>query len=121
MKPVWGKGTLRLETEMGKGMWASHQITAFQVLGKEKALTGFPPTLVWFYLIIRMYCPWMVFSDAGLHHAHSPLFDSLHCITYCFGRLATFGDIVRQLFGLGLRRAGYALSSFFDSLHYSRY
>ena len=48
MKPVRGKGTLRLEAEMGKGMWESHQITAFQVLGKEKALTVFPPTLVWF-------------------------------------------------------------------------
>ena len=59
------KGTLRLTTETGKGMWESHQITVFQVLGQEKALTGIPPTLVWVYLIIRMYCPWMVFSDAG--------------------------------------------------------
>lgn len=121
MKPVRGKGTHRLKTEMRKEMWASHQITAFQVLGKEKALTGFPPTLVWFYLINWMYCPWMVFSDAGLHHALSSFFTSLHYSTYCLGRLATFGDIVRQLFGLGLRRAGYALSSFFDSLHYSTY
>ena len=32
-------------------MWESHQITAFLDLGKEKALTGFPPTLVWFYLV----------------------------------------------------------------------
>lgn len=78
MKPVRGKGTHRLKTEMRKEMWASHQITAFQVLGKEKALTGFPPTLVWFYLINWMYCPWMVFSDAGLHHALSSFFDSLH-------------------------------------------
>ena len=46
MKPVRGKGTLRLEAEIGKGMWESHQITTFQVLGKEKALTGIPPTLV---------------------------------------------------------------------------
>lgn len=96
MKPVWGKGTLRLETEMGKGMWASHQITAFQVLGKEKALTGFPPTLVWFYRVNRINCTWMVFSDAGLHHAHSPFFNSLHYSTYCFGRLATLRDIVRH-------------------------
>ena len=82
MKPVRGKGTLRLEAEIGKGMWESHQITAFQVLGKEKALAGIPPTLVWVYLIIRMYCPWMVFSDAGLHHALSSFFDSLHYSTY---------------------------------------
>ena len=40
MKPVRIRGTLRLTTETGKGMWESHQITAFQVLGKEKALTG---------------------------------------------------------------------------------
>ena len=93
MTPVRGKGTHRLKTEMRKEMWASHQITAFQVLGKEKALTGFPPTLVWFYLINWMYCPWMVFSDAGLHHALSSFFDSLHYSTYCLGRLATFGDI----------------------------
>ena len=94
MKPVREKGALRLKTEIGKGMWVSHRITAFQVLSKEKALTVFPPTLVWFYMINRMYCPWMGFSDAGLHHAHSPFFDSLHYSTYCFGRLATFGDIV---------------------------
>ena len=77
-------------------MWESHQITAFQVLGKEKALTGFPPTLVWFYLINWMYCPWMVFSDAGLHHALSSFFTSLHYSTYCLGRLATLRDIVRH-------------------------
>ena len=41
MKPVRGKGTLRLTTEIGKGMWVSHQITAFQVLGQEKAPTVF--------------------------------------------------------------------------------
>lgn len=29
-------------------MWVSHRITAFLNLGKEKALTGSPPTLVWF-------------------------------------------------------------------------
>ena len=82
-----------METEIGKGMWESHQITTFLDLGKEKALTVFPPTLVWFYLINWMYCPWMVFSDAGLHHALSSFFDSLHYSTYCLGRLATFGDI----------------------------
>ena len=95
MKPIRGKGTLRLTTETGKGMWESHQITAFQVLGKEKALTGIPPTLVWVYLIIRMYCPWMVFSDAGLHHAHSSFFTNLHYSTYCSSvsrLLVTFGD-----------------------------
>ena len=96
MKPVRGKGTHRLKTEMRKEMWASHQITAFQVLGKEKALTGFPPTLVWFYRVNRINCTWMVFSDAGLHHAHSPFFNSLHYSTYCFGRLATLRDIVRH-------------------------
>lgn len=82
MKPVRGKGTLRLEAEIGKGMWESHRITAFQVLGQEKNADGFPPTLVWVYLIIRMYCPWMVFSDAGLHHAHSSFFTNLHYSTY---------------------------------------
>lgn len=41
MKPVRGKGTIRLETEIGKGMWESHQITTFLDLGKEKALTVF--------------------------------------------------------------------------------
>nr|WP_325195117.1 hypothetical protein [uncultured Oscillibacter sp.] len=46
-----------MEAEMGKEMWASHRITAFQVLGKEIALTVFPPTLVWFYLINRMQLP----------------------------------------------------------------
>ena len=63
-------------------MWVSHRITAFLHLGKEKALTVFPPTLIWFYLIIRMYCQWMVFSDAGLHHARSSFFTSLHYSTY---------------------------------------
>ena len=82
MKPVRGKGTIRLKTETGKGMWESHRITAFQVLGKEKALTVLPPTLIWFYLINRMYCPWMIFSDATLHHALSSFFDSLHYSTY---------------------------------------
>ena len=82
MKPVRVRGTLRLETETGEGMWASHQITAFLNLGKEKALTVFPPTLVWFYLIIRMYCPWMVFSDAGLQYARSSFFTSLHYSMY---------------------------------------
>ena len=77
-------------------MWESHRITAFQVLGKEKALTVFPPTLIWFYLIIRMYCPWMIFSDAGLQYARSSFFDSLHYSTYCLGRLATLRDIVRH-------------------------
>ncbi|MGN0992048.1 MAG: hypothetical protein ACI4O4_11370 [Candidatus Ventricola sp.] len=37
-----------MEAETGKGMWESHRITAFLDLGKEKALTVFPPTLVWF-------------------------------------------------------------------------
>ena len=82
MKPVQIRGTLRLEAETGKGMWESHRITAFQVLGKEKALTGIPPTLVWVYLIIRMYCPWMVFFDAGLHHVLSSFFDSLYDSRY---------------------------------------
>ena len=102
MKPVREKGTFRLETEMRKEMWASHQITAFQVLGKEKALTGFPPTLVWFYLINWMYCPWMVFSDVGCimrSRSSLPVYIiarialgvSRHCATLC--------DIVRQVSG----------------------
>ena len=74
MKPVRGKGTHRLKTEMRKEMWASHQITAFQVLGKEKALTVFPPTLVWFYLVNRISCPWVIFSDVGrIMRSHSSL------------------------------------------------
>ena len=63
-------------------MWESHQITAFQVLGKEKALTVFRQRWFGFYLVNRMYCPWMVFSDAGLHRAHSPFFDSLYDSTH---------------------------------------
>ena len=55
-------------------MWVSHQITAFQVLGKEKALTVFPPTLVWFYLVNRISCPWVIFSDVGrIMRSHSSL------------------------------------------------
>lgn len=73
---------LRLETEIGKGMWESHRITTFLDLGNEKALTVFPPTLVWFYLVNRMYCPWMFFSDAGLYHARSSFFTSLHYSPY---------------------------------------
>ena len=83
MKPVRGKGTLRLTTEIGKGMRVSHRITTFLDLGKEKALTGFPPTLVcFFYLVNRMCCPWMFFSDAGQHHALSSFFDSLYDSRY---------------------------------------
>ena len=93
MKPVRVRGTLRLKTETGKGMWESHQITAFQVLGKEKALTVFRQRWFGFYLVNRMYCLWMAFSDAGLYRALSSCFDSLHYSTYYFGRLATFGDI----------------------------
>lgn len=96
-------------------MWESHRITAFQVLGKEKALTVLSPTLIWFlsgqpHHILRnnqsayettlrdgfgkrIRCPWMIISDDGLHHALSSFFDSLHYSTYCLGRLATFGDI----------------------------
>ena len=82
MKPVRGKGTLRLEAEIGKGMWESHQITAFQVLGQEKALTVFRQRWFCFFLVNRMYCLWMAFSDAGLHHAHSSFFTNLHYSTY---------------------------------------
>ena len=82
MKPVRGKGTLRMKTETGKGMWASHRITAFLDLGKEKALTGFPPTLVWFYRVNRINCTWMIISDAALHHALSFFFASLHYSMY---------------------------------------
>ena len=102
-------------------MRVSHRITAFLHLGKEKALTVFPPTLVWFLSGQPDKLPMGDFLRCGPHHALSFFFTSLHYSTYCLGRLATFGDIVRQLLGLGLRRAGYALSSFFDSLHYSRY
>lgn len=82
MKPVRGKGTLRLEAEIGKGMWESHQITDFQVLGQEKALTVFRQRWFCFFLVNRMYCLWMAFSDAGLHHALSSFFDSLYDSTY---------------------------------------
>ena len=82
MKPVRIRGTLRLTTETGKGMWESHRITAFQVLGKEKALTVFRQRWFGFFLVNRMYCLWMAFSDAGLHHALSSFFDSLHYSTY---------------------------------------
>ena len=74
MKPVREKGALRLKTEIGKGMWVSHRITAFLHLGKEKALTVFPPTLVWFYLVNRISCPWVIFSDVGrIMRSHSSL------------------------------------------------
>jgi len=82
MKPVRGKGTLRLEAEIGKGMWESHQITAFQVLGQEKALTVFRQRWFGFFLVNRMYCLWMAFSDAGLHHVLSSFFDSLYDSRY---------------------------------------
>ena len=78
MKPVRGKGTHRLKTEMRKEMWASHQITAFQVLGKEKTLTGFLPTLVWFLSGQPDKLPMGDFLRCGLHHALSSFFDSLH-------------------------------------------
>ena len=77
MKPVRGRETLLLENgdaEANVGI----KSPPFRLWGKEKALTGFPPTLVWFYLINWMYCPWIVFSDAGLHHALSSFFGSLH-------------------------------------------
>lgn len=55
-------------------MWVSHRITAFLHLGKEKALTVFPPTLVWFYLVNRISCPWVIFSDVGrIMRSHSSL------------------------------------------------
>ena len=55
-------------------MWESHQITTFLDLGKEKALTVFPPTLVWFYLVNRISCPWVIFSDVGrIMRSHSSL------------------------------------------------
>ena len=82
MKPVRGKGTLRLEAEIGKGMWESHQITAFQVLGQEKALTVFRQRWFGFFLVNRMYCLWMAFSDDGLHHVLSSFFDSLYDSRY---------------------------------------
>ena len=63
MKPVRGKGTHRLKTEMRKEMWASHQITAFQVW----FLSGQPDKL-----------PMGDFLRCGLHHALSSFFDSLH-------------------------------------------
>ena len=102
MKPVRVRGTLRLETEIWKGMWVSHRITAFLHLGKEKALTVFPPTLVWFYLVNRISCPWVIFSDVGRimrSHSSLPVYIiarialgvSRHCATLC--------DIVRQVSG----------------------
>ena len=83
-------------------MWESHQITTFLDLGKEKALTVFPPTLVWFYLVNRISCPWVIFSDVGRimrSHSSLPVYIiarialgvSRHCATLC--------DIVRQVSG----------------------
>ena len=73
MKPVRGRETLLLENGDAEGN-VGIKSPPFRLWGKEKALTGFPPTLVWFYLINWMYCPWIVFSDAGLHHALSDRF-----------------------------------------------
>ena len=65
MKPVRGRETLLLEngdTEGNEGI----KSPPFRLWGKEKALTGFPPTLVWFYLINWMYCPWIVFRICNM-------------------------------------------------------
>ena len=60
MKPVRIRGTLRLTTETGKGMWESHRITAFQVLGKEKALTVFANAgLVFIWSTGCTACGWL--------------------------------------------------------------
>ena len=108
MKPVRGKGTLRLEAEIGKGMWESHQITAFLNLGNEKALTGFPPTLVCFFIwstgctargcfspmqggIMRSRPSLTVYMIAGID-----LGVLRHCAASC--------NIVRQLSGVDSRR-----------------
>ena len=91
---------------MRKEMWASHRITAFQVLGKEKALTVFPPTLVWFLSGQPDKLPMGDFLRCGPHHALSFFFTSLHYSTYCLGRLATLCDIVRQLSGVDSRWTG---------------
>ena len=77
MKPVRGRETLLLENGDAEGN-VGIKSPPFRLWGKEKTLTGCPLTLVWFYLINWMYCPWIVFSDAGLHHALSSFFGSLH-------------------------------------------
>ena len=59
MKPVRGRETLLLENGDAEGN-VGIKSPPFRLWGKEKALTGFPPTLVWFYLINWMYCPWIV-------------------------------------------------------------
>ena len=82
MKPVRGRETLLLENGDAEGN-VGIKSPPFRLWGKEKALTGFPPTLVcFFYLVNRMYCPWMFFSDAGRHHALSSFFDSLYDSRY---------------------------------------
>ena len=50
MKPVRGRETLLLENGDAEGN-VGIKSPPFRLWGKEKALTGFPPTLVWFYLI----------------------------------------------------------------------
>ena len=105
MKPVRGRETLLLENgdaEGNVGITSNHHLSGF---GQRKSADGFSANAGLFILINRINCLWMGFSDTGLHHALSSFFDSLHYSTYCLGRLATIGDIVRQL--LGLIRAGW--------------
>ena len=94
-------------------MWVSHRITAFLHLGKEKALTVFPPTLVWFYLVNRISCPWVIFSDVGRimrSHSSLPVYIIARIALGVSRLCATLYDIVRQLLG-GSIRAGQGMSS----------
>ena len=110
MKPVRVRGTLRLKTETGKGMWESHQITAFQVLGKEKALTVFANAgLVFIWSTGCTACGWLSPMLGCIVRSRPSLtVYIIACIDLGVLRHhATPCDIVCQLLGFDSRQAGF--------------
>ena len=111
MKPVRVRGTLRLEAEIGKEMWESHQITAFQVLGKEKALTVFANAgLVFIWSTGCTACGWLSPMLGCIVRSRPSLtVYIIACIDLGVLRHhATPCDIVCQLLGFDSRQAGYS-------------
>ena len=110
MKPVRVRGTLRLEAEIGKEMWESHQITAFQVLGKEKALTVFANAgLVFIWSTGCTACGWLSPMLGCIVRSRPSLtVYIIACIDLGVLRHhATPCDIVCQLLGFDSRQAGF--------------
>ena len=109
MKPVRVRGDAPFgngDREGDVGITSNHHLSGF---GQRKSADGFSANAGLVLSGQPDKLPMGDFLRCGPHHALSFFFTSLHYSTYCLGRLATFGDIVRQLLGLGLRRAGYAL------------